>query len=181
MATFMLLPDELLMQCVGGSLCLCTRLATASYTMRCRLRKAAKLGLRYVCSGLSTAIAVQDKTVFNIGELVLTSDEWPFIHDTSVAMMLENCTRLRTVRVNPCLANKVAELYATQSDSDKQLDFKGCRDIGYLEIVARSVSNRVKPSQQRLTNMEWLIGYHGKTSAAPTQRFLTGVWSPGTN
>ena len=104
---------------------------------------------------------------------MLTSDDWPFTNDASVALMLSTCTQLRMVRVNPCNANKVAELYAREvdPDSDEQLDFKGCRDIGFLEIVARSASKRVK-RQQRLTEMNWLINYNGKTSAAPTWRFL---------
>lgn len=144
MMDLMDLPDELLLCCVCGTLRLSLKLATTSDAMRERLvNAAASRGLRFTCNTLHEAVAMEHvctwPAYFEIGELVLLTDTWPFNSMVTIANLLMQCKKLHTVLVNPAHAAKVKKLYASKWANEKG-GLTWLKEKSVFSIVARPVT-----------------------------------------
>ena len=147
------LPDELLLCCVDGSLRICVKLASTSFDLRMRLVMVARTGFRLVCVNPHEALLWALYQPFWIGELILTTDVWPFEKEASLTELKDNCFKLHMILVNPEHADKVKVLY--RKDWLEGL-LVSMRDNGCFRIAARPIIKKVRPTQLQLTEMKWL-------------------------
>lgn len=99
-------------------------------------------------------IKKQLRCSFHIGELVLSSDIWPFSNEDVLVDLYANFEKLHMIRVNPEHAGKVEKLYTTSRGWD---ELAKMRAHGKFEVIACPILGKIRPMRQlKLTNMNWL-------------------------
>lgn len=147
------LPDDLLVLCIDDSMRLGALLSMTSIALATRIRHAARRGLRLVCK--CPWQAFEGACKLQVRELVLTQPEffvtswkglWEWLHDMHM---------VHRVLVNPDLADNVKRLY--MSGNENAYTLRSMRANGGFHIATRPVVKRFRPSQLKLTEMNWLV------------------------
>jgi hypothetical protein len=164
-STLLMVPGELLVACGDGSLRCCAKLAATNREIRSKLQAAAaSRGLRLATTDLRQVwkITKQLRGSFHIGELVLSTDVWPFTDVAQGGPLLElwgHCEKLHTIWVNPKYADKVRGLYSDFGPMSDELKSMAERDE--LKILARPVKMKVHVlTQLKITDMKFLLHEH---------------------
>jgi hypothetical protein len=151
---------------VAATLTVCSNVRGCLQLVYCReIRSklqaaAASRGLRLATTDLRQVwkITKQLRGSFHIGELVLSTDVWPFTDVAQGGPLLElwgHCEKLHTIWVNPKYADKVRGLYSDFGPMSDELKSMAERDE--LKILARPVKMKVHVlTQLKITDMKFL-------------------------
>ena len=147
-AVLLVLPDELLVACVDGSLRICVKLAATNSKIRYELHVATTryMGLRLAAADLPQVWKISNQLSgwFYIGELVLSCSVWPFTdmaHGGQLFALIGHNDLLHTIWVNPEHKDKVHELYNDFGSYSEELN--EMKESGFFKIIARSEVNKV--------------------------------------